>query len=311
MQAPTFTIDAPDGVALFVRRWAPDEPPRAAIQIVHGLSEHSGRYARLAGALTGAGYVVHAGDLRGHGHTARSPDALGFFAARDGWRRCLDDVTLIRDRLAAEHPGLPVVLIGHSMGSFMAQQVIAEQGETLAGAVLSGSAGKPPAMAAAGRLIARAERLRLGAHGRSQVLRALAFGAYNKAFEPARTRSDWLSRDEAEVDAYIADPLCGAAPTTQLWIDLLDAIGHIARPALQARVPTSLPIYVIAGGRDPVSANTKSLSQLLSAYERAGLTGVTSRFYPDARHELFNETNREEVTRDLLGWLDGVVRPGR
>ncbi len=307
MQASSFTLTAPDGAALFVYRWLPQAPAKAVVQIAHGLTEHAGRYARLAQALTDSGYAVYAGDHRGHGRTAQRREDLGFFAERDGWRACIDDLWRLNRRIAADHPGLPIVLLGHSMGSFMVQQFIAEHGEALAGAVLSGSYGKPPPLAALGRIIARLERWRLGARGRSALIHAFSFGAFNKPFAPARTPSDWLSRDEAEVDKYLADPLCGFRPTVQLWIDMLDAIAEIARPERQASIPKHLPVYVIGGTRDPVNANAKGLERLLAAYRRAGLTRVTHRFYPDARHELFNETNRDEVTRDLVAWLDGVV----
>ncbi|HEX7967927.1 MAG TPA: alpha/beta hydrolase, partial [Stellaceae bacterium] len=222
--------------------------------------------------------------------------------------KCVDDLWQLSRGIAADHPGVPIVLIGHSMGSFMAQHFISEHGDALAGVVLSGSGGKPSTLAMAGRLIARIERLRLGARGKSALLQAFSFGAFNKPFEPARTPFDWLSRDQAEVDRYVADPLCGFPASVQLWIDMLDALGDIAGVERQARIPKVLPIYVIAGTRDAVSGNTKSLEQLLSAYRDAGLERVTHRFYPDARHELFNETNREEVTRDLIAWVNDAIR---
>ncbi len=303
-----FTLTAPDDTALFVYRWLPETPPKAVVQIAHGLAEHAGRYARLAQALTAAGYAVYAGDHRGHGRTARTPAELGFFAEREGWGKCLEDLWQLNRRIAADHGNLPIVLLGHSLGSFMTQQFISEHGEALAGAVLSASNGKPPPIAALGRLIARFERLRLGPRGHSALLHALGFAAFNKPFEPARTPFDWLSRDAGEVDKYIADPLCGFDASVQLWIDVLDALGGLATPARLARIPKGLPIYVIAGSRDPVSANTKGLEQLLTAYRAAGLGRVTHRFYAEARHEPFNEINREEVTRDLLAWLDGAIR---
>ncbi len=277
------------------------------IQIAHGLAEHAGRYTRLAGALTEAGYAVYAGDHRGHGRTERTPADLGFFAEREGWDKCLDDLWRINRRIANDHGELPIVLLGHSMGSFMSQQFISEHGEALTGVVLSASNGKPPPIAALGRIIARIERLRLGPRGHSALLHALGFAAFNKPFEPARTPFDWLSRDTAEVDKYLADPLCGFNASAQLWIDLLDALGGLAIPSRLARIPRGLPIYVMAGTRDPVSANTKGLEQLLAAYRAAGLERVTHRFYAEARHELFNETNRDEVTRDFLAWLDSIV----
>jgi alpha-beta hydrolase superfamily lysophospholipase len=307
VQSRTFTLTAADGAVLFVYSWLPDRPAKAAVQIAHGLAEHAGRYARLAEALTAAGYAVYAGDHRGHGRTAAAPADLGFFAEREGWRRCIDDLGALHRRIAADHPGRPIVLLGHSMGSFMAQQVISERGDALAGAVLSGSGGKPSALAAVGRLIARIERLRLGARGRSALINAMTFGAFNKAFAPARTPFDWLSRDPAEVDKYVADPLCGFPATAQLWIDMLDALGDITSARRQARIPKRLSVYVVSGSRDPVGADTKSVEQLLAAYRAAGLERVTHRFYPEARHELFNEVNRDEVTRDLIAWLEGVV----
>ena len=305
-----FTFVTDDGCALLVYRWLPAAAPKAVVQIAHGLVEHAGRYARLATALTRAGYAVYAGDHRGHGQTAPTPEDLGFFAQHGGWRKCVDDLWELNQRIATDHPCLPIVLIGHSMGSFMAQHFISEHGEALAGVVLAGSNGKPARLTVALRLIARIERLRLGPRGRSVLVHSLAFGAFNKQFEPVRTEADWLSRDSAEVDKYLADPLCRFRPALQLWIDFLDALSEIAKPARQARIPKRLPIYVIAGTRDPVSANSKGLSQLLSAYQAVGLQRVSYRFYPDARHELFNETNRDEVTRELRVWLDEATGYG-
>ncbi len=303
-----FVLSTADGAALYIHRWLTARPPRAAVQIVHGLAEHAGRYARLAAALNQAGYVVYAGDLRGHGRTAAGPADLGFLAETGGWEKCLGDLRLLQQRIATDHPALPVFLLGHSMGSFLVQDYIGRHGDALAGVILSGSNGKPPLLAAAGRWVARLEKLRLGPRARSRLIHALAFGSYNRPFRPARTPADWLSRDPAEVDKYLADPLCNFVPTVQLWIDLLDALPRIAGPAHLRRIPKSLPIDVIAGERDSVSAHTRGLKKLLVAYHRAGLQNhLDWRFYPGARHELFNETNRDEVTRDLVAWLDGVL----
>lgn len=302
MQASRFFLDRDDGAKVQIYRWTPDGAPRAAIQISHGLCEHAGRYERLATALTAAGYLVYASDHRGHGPSAARSDR-GFFAEADGWRKCLDDLWAVNRRLAADAPGLKIVFFGHSMGSIMGQQFIAEHGEALAGAALSGSNGPPPAILPLGRLLARFERLRLGPRGHSPLLRQIIFGEYNKAFRPARTDFDWLSRDQAEVDKYLADPLCGFPFTVQLAVDLLDAVGPIANPTTIARVPKSLPIYIFSGARDPVGAN---LQGLMDAYRRAGLA-VTAKIYPDARHETLNETNRDEVVADLLAWINRVV----
>jgi alpha-beta hydrolase superfamily lysophospholipase len=302
----SFVLPTADHVSLHGYYWEPKIPPRAAVQIAHGLGEHAGRYARLAGELSAAGYVTYASDHRGHGPGCPTED-LGFFAEKDGWRKSLDDLWLVNRRIAADHSGLPIFLLGHSMGSFLAQQFISEHGDTLSGVILAGSDGKPSALATMGRWLARVERLRLGPRGRSRLIQALTFDSFNNAIPSARTSFDWLSRDPEEVDRYRDDPLCGFIPTVQLWIDLLDAWAVLSRPERQARIPKSLPIYIIAGTCDPVSANTKGLEQLLQAYRRAGLERIAHRFYEGARHELFHETNRAEVTRDLIIWLNEIV----
>ncbi len=304
MRASTFTMATPDGVSLNVYCWLPDTSPKGVVQITHGLAEHAARYARVAEALGRAGYAVYADDHRGHGRTAIKPSELGFFAERDGWTKCINDLWLLNRRIATDNPGLPIVLLGHSLGSFMTQYFISEHGEALAGAVLSASSGKPPSIASVALLLARIERLRLGRHGQSPLMQALFFGAFNKPFEPARTPFDWLSRDNAEVDKYIADPLCGFESTVQLYIDVLQGLRETARPSRQARIPKTLPIYIFNGSRDPVSDN---VDQLLDAYRTAGLTHVVHKVYLDGRHESFNETNRDVVTRDLVEWLDSVI----
>lgn len=306
MRADTFTFTADDGKALVVHRFQPDPDvrARAIVHIAHGMAEHGARYARAAEALTRRGYIVHADDHRGHGKTAASPDELGFIAEHGGFHRVVEDLSRLIAHAKQQHPGLPVVLLGHSMGSFYTQLFLIEHGHEIAGAVLSGTSGKPTPIATAGRLVARIERARLGPRGRSALLNKLSFDAFNKPFRPNRTAFDWLSRDPAEVDKYIADPLCGFICTTSLWVDLLDALAEIAAPKRQRQIPKNLPIYVIAGAEDPVGARTKSIDQLLHAYRRAGLQNVQHRYYPGARHEILNETNRDEVVTDLVAWLD-------
>jgi len=283
-----------------VRVWRPDATPKAVVQVVHGLGEHSARYARFAQALAGAGYAVYAHDHRGHGERCPPAD-LGFFAQSGGWRKLLDDIDAVAQRASADFPGLRRVFFGHSMGSFLGQTYIAEHGSELAAAILSGTSGPPPAILPIGRRVVAFERWRLGPRAKSGIVQALLLGEQNKSFRPARTPADWLSRDNAEVDAYMADPLCGFPVTNQLAADLVGALSDLASPALAARIPKSLPIYVVSGSADPVGAKIQGL---LDVYRAAGLD-VTARIYKDGRHEMLNETNRDEVTRDLIGWLDG------
>jgi alpha-beta hydrolase superfamily lysophospholipase len=308
VQAGSFTFQTDDDQELFVYRFLPDEgaATKAVVQIVHGMAEHAGRYARLAEALTGAGYAVYVHDQRGHGKTAKRDEDLGFLAHSRGFRRAVRDIEELIAFEKREHPGLPVILYGHSLGSYMVQLFMIDHGRWIRGAALGATSGKPNAVASAGRLIARAERRRLGERGRSKVLHAVSFGSWNRAFGPTRTDFDWLSRDPAEVDKYVSDPRCGFICTTSLWVDLLDELVEIHRPANQARIPKDLPVYLFCGSRDPVGENTKSVEQLIAAYRSAGLRDVTHRFYPEGRHEMVNEVNRDEVTRDLLTWLDRV-----
>ena len=308
MRSETYTHTADDGTEIFVHRWEPDEPAAvvAIAHVVHGMAEHSGRYARLAEMLTANGFRVYAHDHRGHGLTAK-PEDLGHLGDENGWARTIGDLRRLIRREMDENPGKPVLVIGHSMGSFMVQQLMYEVPDWLSAVVLSASNGKPTPIASAGRLVARIERKRLGARGHSPVLKALSFEAFNKAFAPNRTAHDWLSRDEAEVDKYEADPRCGFECSTTTWIELLDALAEIGHPSNQAKIRKDLPLYVIAGSEDPVSEKTKGLYQLLRAYGKAGLTDVTHHFYPGARHEIFNETNRGEVTHELLVWLRAKV----
>lgn len=301
------TFDQPDGFATPVYHWPAPSEPRAVVHIVHGMAEHAARYAETAAALNAAGLEVYAHDHRGHGRSVKEPGDEGFFAEDDGWNLAVADVHRLSQHLAGEHPGLPLILLAHSMGSFMAQQLLTEHGDTWAGVALSGSNGPVGPLGTMGRFIARIERRRLGKRGRSKLIHNLSFGAYNKAFKPARTEFDWLSRDEAIVDAYVADPLCGFVCTTQFWFDMLGGLTRLHAAERLARIPKGLPIYLLAGALDPVSNATKGLDKLLGLYAKQGLERVTHRFYPEGRHEILNETNREEVRTDLLAWIDGVL----
>jgi alpha-beta hydrolase superfamily lysophospholipase len=305
MPESEFELRADDGHALLGRVWLPEGRPRAIVQIAHGLAEHSARYARLAAALNASGYAVYANDHRGHGPKVAAAD-LGHFADKGGWDKVVGDLWTFNRLIAAEQPGTPIVFLGHSLGSFLGRGFIAKHSDALAGAALSGSNGRPPMIATLGRLIAREERVRLGKRGKSDPIFQLWFGEFNKPFKPARTAFDWLSRDEKEVDAFVADPLCGFPFTTQLAIDVLDALPYVTSRKSLAAIRKDLPIYVFSGERDPVGANIKGLIRDLKA---TGFTQLTTRIYPGARHETLNETNRDEVTRDLIAWLDAIERP--
>jgi alpha-beta hydrolase superfamily lysophospholipase len=310
MKTADFTYQTEDGASLHVSGWAV-EPPKAVVQVLHGMADYGSRYARLAEALAAAGYTTYAHDHRGHGKSISDTSPPGHFADHDSWDRVVADAHGVNREIARRHPGLPIIVLGHSMGSFVLQQMLFEHPGDMVAAALSGSSGKPPAKAAAGAIVARIERVRLGRRRPSPLLTRLSFGDYNKAFAPARTEFDWLSRDPAEVDAYITDPLCGFPVSTQTWVDLLAALGRIADPRNVAKVPKGMPLYLFAGDRDPVGEFGKGMKRLHGAYTRAGIADVRLKLYPGGRHEMFNETNRREVTAAFIAWCDEIVAARR
>lgn len=312
MNHTTFWLTANDRSRLYVNQWLPDAPPKALIMVSHGMAEHGGRYVRLAEALCGAGYGVFALDQRGHGRTA-DEGTLGLFAELDGWNKVVGDLASLNQHIGQQLPGVPIILVGHSMGSYIAQAYLLHHSASLHGAVLSGSNFQPVALYRAARLITRAERLRQGLRGRSALIEFLSFGSFNQAFKPNRTAFDWLSRDPDEVDRYLHDPLCGFRCTNQLWFDLLGGLQQISKASNLAQIDPGLPILVIGGECDPVSEG-KRLKSLAHALREAGCQNLQLNIYPQARHEVFNETNRDEVTADVLTWLDQALtlrRPAR
>jgi alpha-beta hydrolase superfamily lysophospholipase len=302
-----FGVRAADGLTLAGYRWEPNGPARAVVQIAHGMSEHARRYDELAEALNERGYLVVAHDHRGHGASVPPGQEPGHMADEDGWNRAVADLHQVNRLIADEHPSLARVLLGHSMGSFMVQQLSYSHPGDAHAIALSASNGKPPPIALAGRAIARVERLRFGKHGRSELLDRLSFQDFNKKFRPTRTGFDWISRDDRVVDAYVNDPLCGFKVTTQTWIDMLDALPKLTLPENLARIPKDLPIYLFAGDCDPVGLMGKGMMSLLDSYRTAWLTQVEHKLYEGARHEILHETNRAEVIADLLRWMDRVV----
>ncbi|WP_174873709.1 alpha/beta hydrolase [Vogesella oryzae] len=299
----TFTLQASDDSTIHGQCWLPDGTPRATVVISHGMSEHAARYAPLAAELVAAGYAVYAHDHRGHGRYAPVP---GWFAARGGWEQVVDDLRCVVDYARGQHD-CPLILYGHSMGSFIARSFLLHYGQRLDGLVLSATGYRQSWLA---RLMRRVSRLvgRLNGTARpSPFMTALVFGSFNLGFMPTRTKLDWLSRDPAAVDAYIADPLCGQFPTPQLWSDLFGGI--VAMEAGEAdgtALPKDCPVWLQAGSRDPVSLGKFGLGQLAARYRRAGMRDVTVTVYPGGRHEMHHETNRDQFRADLLAWLNRV-----
>lgn len=309
MRHNAFPLATQDGLHLHVNHWHGDQPPRAVIMLSHGMAEHGLRYARLAESLVAAGFDLYALDQRGHGQSA-TQGTLGHYADEGGWDKVVGDLASLNHHIRQRYPQAPIFLFGHSMGSYIGMAYLLGHSCSLQGAVLSGSNYQPTALYKAARLIAGFERWRLGPKGRSKVIDFLSFGSFNKAFKPNRTAFDWLSRDPAEVDKYVTDPLCGFVCTTQLWCDLLDGLQYITPTANLAQIDADLPLLVIGGSRDPVS-DGKRLGDLAGALREGGVRDVQLKIYPEARHELLNESNRDEVTAHLIDWLQQALSHGR
>jgi alpha-beta hydrolase superfamily lysophospholipase len=284
----TFSFDAADGTKIAAYRWTGDQPPLAIVQVAHGMGEHAGRYRRLAEGLTAAGYVVYANDHRGHGATAGSADHYGDLGP-GGWTGLVDDVSELGRIARDEHPGIPLVVVGHSMGSFALQQFLLDHSALLDGAVLSGTS----AMDVIAPMIDPSKEVDLT--------------AFNAAFAPTRTEYDWLSRDPDEVDAYIADPACGFGLNPDATTSMLAGLADTADAGRVGAIRSDLPILLISGDADPLAGGGALIDLVASRYREAGLDDVTVALYHGARHELFNETNREEVEADLVTWLDRIT----
>ncbi|MBR7185160.1 MAG: lysophospholipase [Clostridia bacterium] len=293
-----------DTVACYV--WTPtDRPPCAVVQLSHGMQEYARRYAPLAEFLCTHGYAVAGNDHLGHGATAASADDLGF-TGEGGADAMIADVHTMTERLREQFPGLPIILLGHSMGSFIARNVAAAFGGDYAGMIFSGTGG-PEMPTGAGRMLARWRMFRRGERYRSQLIAKVAFGNYNRRYDAPVTKKSWISRDEAVVKAYMADPFCNYAFTARGWYDLFDLLGRVSARDWAAKLPADLPILLASGTMDPVGNFGRGVEEVYRRLEKAGVRDLTIKLYPDARHEILNETNRSEVYADMLAWLNAHV----
>ena len=296
-------IETPNRPDAKVSVWTPDGAPRAVIQIFHGMAEHIERYDRVARELTNKGYAVAGHNHKGHGPETPD-DQLGYFYAKDGWRKIVEDGHAVSEYLRKRFPGIPLILLGHSMGSFLARDYIMRYPGEPDALILSGTGWHPRVLCHFARVIARFAPPDKPA----PLLDKIAFSGNNKPFQPARTPFDWLSRNPAEVDKYIADPRCGFVFTGRAFYDLFTGLLGLTRLEGLQHVTVSMPVCFISGDSDPVGQMSKGVLQVAQQFRDAGLKDVTVKLYHNARHELFNEMNRDEVIADLSAWLDQTVR---
>ena len=305
MKSTTFTYKDQDGIEIFVYKWAPDsESLKAAVQISHGLAEHAARYERLAEALTSAGYICYADDHRGHGKTAGNLENTGYLGP-GGWESTVMAQKILTDLIKKEHPNLSVFFLGHSWGSLMAQDYIQQWGNELKGVILSGTNGyMDETLLKVGKTITEKEIKKSGPMKRNEKLDQLTFGTFNKPYEPAPTKFQWLSRDQDEVDKYVEDPYCGFISTSSLFNELISGLIKIWKEENERKIPLELPIFLISGSDDPSNEMTKNLLVLIERYKNYGIKDLTYKIYEGARHEVFNEINRDEVFNDVINWLN-------
>ncbi len=293
---------------IFARSWAPksDNDVKAIFQIAHGMAEHGERYEDFAKFLCENGYAVYANDHIGHGKSVATDDDLGYFGERDGWLGFVNDAKLLTDLAKGEYPDKPVIVFGHSMGSFIARSYCEKFGGDLAGAVFCGTSGTNPAAGVAIKLADVIAKIK-GSRYRSEFINKLAFGAFNKKIEKPRTPFDWLSRDNAQVDKYIADKYCGFLFTAVGYRDMSTVLVSVSGKSWYANLPFVLPVLLISGEMDPVGGYGKGIRQVFRDLKSSGHKNVVMKLYKNDRHEILNELDKEDIYKDVVDWADKLL----
>lgn len=299
-------VEMRDGHRLFVRIWRPKGEVKATLHINHGMAEHSYRYNRFATRLTNFGYAVFVQDHRGHGLT-KEEDERGWFAESDGWNTVCEDSFAVDFMIEREYPGYPHFLMGHSMGSFIARNVLAKHPEAFVGAIIMGTGTSLKLAGKIGRYIALRDVKKYGSRMPNQRMNKLSFGRYNSRIRNPRTEFDWLSHDGKEVDKYIEDPLCGFVCSSQFYADLIEGIEKANDRFRMKKIIKDMPMLLISGQEDPVGGYGSGVKKVYNLYKRIGMTEVTLKLIPNARHEILNEVNRDEVEKSIIDWMENIV----
>ena len=306
-----FTYPSSNGITqIHADEWIPDGEVRAVLQISHGMVEYVGRYKDFAEFLAGRGFYVTGNDHLGHGASVNSDDEHGFFGLKDGIRCVIQDMDRLRRMTQEKYPDKPYFLLGHSMGSFLLRKYISEYGKGLAGAIIMGTGNKDALTLAGGRLLCRITSLFHGWKYRSHLVNAIAFGSYNKKFEPARTPVDWLTKDRAVIDHYARDPWCSFTFTVNGYDQMFKGIAECEKPSVIDRIPKDLPVFFVSGKDDPVGGSGKEVEAAYEAFRKAGISDVTIKLYENDRHEILNEFDKETVYNDLLTWMTNHIQGG-
>jgi alpha-beta hydrolase superfamily lysophospholipase len=297
-------LDAPSGARLAYHHLAATGTPRGIVIVCHGLAEHSRRYQGFAEALSARGYHVYAHDHRGHGETTAADAEIGRFAARDGVAKVIADVRAMRDLAVSKHSGRAVTLFGHSMGGLIALNTASAHPQAFQALSVWNSNFNPGFAGRFAQGVLAVEKALKGSDVPSAILPRATFGAWGKSIPGHRTAFDWLSRDPAEVDAYIADPLCGFDASVSLWQDLFSLAFSGASPERLGLLPKGLPVYLVGGGQDPATNKGREIRWLGRRMMASGMAQVTTTIYDEMRHETLKEIGRDKVIADFLTWLD-------
>ena len=299
-----FVFPSADGkTGIHAVDWVPETAPRAVLLVSHGVSEHILRYEPLAAYLTARGFAVAGHDHLGHGTSVAEGAPRLYFGKKGSWDWVVADLYQRRQLAGRRFAGVPVYLMGHSMGSFLARTYLIRYPGTVQGAILMGTGQMSPALVAAGRAVAAREARKVGEDHSSPVVMKLAFDAYNKRFAPNRTAFDWLSVDQGNVDRYLKDPLCGENPTVGLFREMLSGIAFNSKQSNLKKMNLNTPVLFISGQQDPVGDCGKGVERAAASFRRAGVRDVTVKLYPQLRHELLQEAQAPQVCEDLYQWL--------
>ena len=300
-----FYFPSSDGATrIHAVEWSPEGAARGVYQIAHGVAEYALRYEPFAEFLTEKGFAVVANDHIGHGLSVAEGAARLWFGEKDGWTHVVDDMYALRNLTAQKHPGLPYFLMGHSMGSFLTRTYLIRYPGTVKAAVIMGTGQQSPLIVAGGKMAANFFGKKYGFDQFNATVDNLAFGAYNNPFKPKRTDFDWLSANPENVDAYIADPLCGGQTTVGLFREMLGGIGFISKPSNLAKMNMDTPIFFVSGAMDPVGGLGKGTTKAYESFRKAGVKDVTLKLYPGLRHEILNEKEAPQIRADILAWVE-------
>ncbi len=305
-----FYFDSRDGKSrIHAVRYRPEDAGqiRCILQVVHGMAEYVERYEEFAAYLVERGFVVTGDDHLGHGKSVGQGGKQGYFCEQDPATVLVRDVHRLKKLTEELYPGVPYVLMGHSMGSFITRNYLCRYGTGISGAVIMGTGMQPKAVLDMARLVAGIQRLFCGSGHVSRLLDRLAFGGYGRGITDRRTAFDWLSRDRERVDRYIADPMCGFTFTVNGFGALFELVLRLYSPENLAAVPRELPVFMVSGDADPVGDYGKGVRRAYDSLVAAGLTDIRLKLYPGGRHELLNETNRSQVMQDICRWVEENV----